>query len=155
MIPLGFLTLDIIILIVIFVALFFWSLYSEKKVLARFILIFYPTALIFQNFPYIALDSAALQIGSFALIFIGLFFLLRKNATAKKLYSGSRKFIDGVILSLGGVIILLTVYYHLLPVDQFYNFTLPFSEIFTSQIPIGVWYLIPLLTIVATNKQDE
>lgn len=152
---LGFLTLDIIILLVIGIALFSWSLYSGKKVLARFILIFYPTTLIFQNIPYVDLKGDIAKILVYIGLYVGLFYLLRKNTTAKKLYSGGRKAFDGILLTLGGLIILLTVYYHLLPVNVFYDFTIPFSDLFTNKIPVGIWYLAPLLTIVLTNKSDE
>lgn len=155
MLSIGFLTLDIIILIAIFVALFAWSLYSGKKVLARFILIFYPATLIFQNFPYISLDTAILKVAAYLLIFIVLYFFLRKNATSKKLYTGGRKMFDGIILSLSGLIIILNVYYHVLPVGELYTFTLPFSKLFTTVLPLGIWYLIPLIGIIATNKDDR
>ncbi|MFT5179505.1 MAG: hypothetical protein ACI9GH_000031 [Candidatus Paceibacteria bacterium] len=152
---LAFLTLDVIILIAIAVLFFALSMYAGKKVLARLILLFYPTTLIFENLPYVSLENIYARIGAWALIFVILFFLLEKNTGAKKLYSGGRKFLDGVILSIAATVIVLVLYYHVLPIGQIYSFSLPFSEFFTSKVPYGVWIAIPLLSFLLTNRSDS
>jgi len=151
----SFITINILILIIIFVALFSWSLYGGKKVIARFILAFYPTTLIFQNFPYLKIDSAILQIIAYALIFAVIYFFMKKNLTARNTYSGGRKIFDGIILSLSGTILVLITYYYLLPISDLYTLNLSFSNIFTETLPLGLWYIIPLTGIVLTNKSDD
>jgi len=154
MFSLGFLTLDIIIILGLVLALFLLSLKFEKKILSKLIIIFYPATLIYTNLPYINPQGVYPQIGTYIGIFALLFFLIKKNATSKRVHSGFRKTLDGIILSVMVVIQWLTLYYLILPLDEAYSFSLPFSSIFTSTVPYGILILIPLVGLFVTNKID-
>jgi len=151
----GFLTLDIIIIIALVVILFLLSLKFEKRVLSKLIIVFYPTTLLYTNLPYINPTGAYAQIGTYVGIFAAIFFLIRKNATSKRVHSGFRRTTDGLILSIMVVVQWLTLYYLILPLDEAYSFSLPFSYIFTSTIPYGILILIPLIGLFLTNKIDD
>jgi hypothetical protein len=154
MISLGFLTLDIIILLAITAILFFLSLHRGKKVLARSILVFYPTTLLYLNLPYVTLGNPWSKVITYFLIFGIFFVLLKRNATAKKLYSNFRKTSDGLVLSVSVLILLLVLYYHVLPISTLYSISFPFSELITTKIPFGILMIIPILGLVITNKRD-
>jgi len=155
MMNIGFLTLDIIIIIAIIAVLFFLSFYFGKKFLAKLIILFYPTLLIFLNLPYFKPEGDTATIGTFIGLYIVMFLIVRRNATAKKLYSGFRKFTDGLVLSIMFVVQLLTLYYHILPLESLYRITLPFSNFFTETLPLGALLIIPLVGLFVTNISDE
>jgi hypothetical protein len=154
MFSIGFLTLDIIIWIAIILGFFFWSIHSGKKVLAKFILSFYPATLIFFTLPWNFNDDY-LQIAIYVAIYAIVYIFLKRNFTAKRLYSNSRKTIDGVVLGISSALILILIYYHVLPIDDLYSFTLPFSNFLTETIPLAIWMIVPLAGLVLTNKSDE
>lgn len=152
MFSIGFLTLDIIIVLILAIILFFISLSKGEYVLARFLLSFYPTTLIFENLPYFTLSTAFSKIVAYAVIMVVFYLLLSKNFTARRSYNKRKKTFDGIILSLASVTTLLTIYYQILPLENVYKFTLPVETFFVSVIPYGIWLIIPIIALVITNK---
>ena len=152
MFSIGFLTLDIIIVLILAISLFFLSLSKGEYVLARFLLSFYPTTLIFENLPFVTLNGAFPKIAVYIAILFAFYFLLSKNFTAKRSYKNSKKTFDGIILSLASVATILTIYYQILPLETVYKFTLPVETFFVSVIPYGIWLIVPIIALVITNK---
>lgn len=152
MFSIGFLTLDILIVLALLIGFFFVSMSKGEYVLARIVLTFYPATLFYFYMPYVSVSGALPKVLTYAGIFIGLFLLIGKHFTAKRSYAKGRKVFDAVLLSIATVLILLTLYYHVLPLDVVYSFTLPVDNLFTSVLPFGVLILIPLVLLAIANR---
>ncbi len=150
----AFLTLDIIIILVIFLAGIFISFTKGEYILARFILAFYPTTLFFLYVPFVDLKTAISKIITFIVIYAVMIFLLKKNFTTGRSYKKSKRFIDSLILSLGSLVTIMTIYYHVIPLETLWEFSLPFSKYLTSIVPVGVWMIIPAITVAFTHKHN-
>ncbi len=150
----AFLTLDLIIILVIFIAGIFISFVKGEYVLARFLLAFYPTTLFYLYLPFISLNTPLAQTAGFVAIYSAFYFLLRKNFTTGRSYKKSKRFIDSTILSLGTLVAIMTIYYHIIPLDAFWTFSLPFSKYLTSIVPLGVWMIIPAIAVSFTHKHN-
>jgi hypothetical protein len=150
----AFLSLDIIIILVIFIASVFISFTKGEYILARFLLSFYPATLIFLYIPYVSLNTAMSQVIAYIAIFAGCYFFLKKNFTTGRSYKSSRRFADSVILGLSTVVTIMTIYYHVIPLDTIWKFSLPFSQYLTSIIPFGIWMLVPIIALTFTHKHN-
>jgi len=152
MFAIGFLTLDILIILALFIGCFFIVMSKGAKTLARIILAFYPTTLIYLHLPYITVSDAIARVAVYIVLYIVIHMLIKKNFTAKQGYSNGKRALDAVLLSLAAVIIFLTMYYHVIPLASLYNFTLPFSAIFTTTLPFGVWLILPVVAVTIANR---
>ncbi|MFA7193981.1 MAG: hypothetical protein WC087_03640 [Candidatus Paceibacterota bacterium] len=150
----GFLTLDIIIVLAIFIGSVFLSFTKGEYILARFLLTFYPATLFFLYFPYIDLDTAISQVITYVVIFAGFYFLLKKNFTTGRSYKTSKRLFDSIILGLSTVVTIMTIYYHVIPLDTLWRVSLPFSQYLTSIVPFGVWMLVPIIALTFTHKHN-
>lgn len=154
MFSLAFLTLDLIIIIFIFVVGVFIAFVKGENLLARFILAFYPTTLFYIYLPFINLNTPISKVVTFAIIYAAIIFLLRRNLTTGRSYKKSKRLFDSVILSLGSLVAIMTIYYHIIPLETVWEFSLPFSKYLTSVIPLGVWMIIPAITVAISHKQN-
>ncbi len=59
MIQIGFLTLDVIILLALFVITFFVAYKKSKKSVARFVIPFYVATFVYSTFPFKATEASA------------------------------------------------------------------------------------------------
>ncbi|MEY2640970.1 MAG: hypothetical protein RL150_363 [Candidatus Parcubacteria bacterium] len=152
MFSIGFLTLDLIILTVVFVACVFISMTRGEHVLTRAVLITYPAMLCYTHLPYVTVRDAFANIAAFIGVFIVLHLLLKRLVTARRSYTKGKQLIDAILLALATTVTLLTLYYHVLPVEQLYSFTIPFAYLFTTTLPFGVWLVIPLVLLAFANR---
>jgi hypothetical protein len=150
----GFLTLDIIIILVIFIGTFIYSFNAGKKYVIKFLLAVYPALLIFLNLPF-SFNDHLTQIGAFVILYIVFYLLLKKNFTAPSIHSGGRKFFDGILISIASVFTLLVIYYKILPLESLYQLSLPFSGFLIQKIPFYITMLIPVVLIFFTNRRDD
>lgn len=155
MFSIGFLTLDLIIILAIAIAFFFISLIKGEYVLARFLVAFYPTTLIYLNLPYFLPTTSISKIVTYFVLFIFFAFLLKRSITASRSYNNAKKFTDALLLSVSSVLTLMTIYYHIIPLESIVSFSLPFSNYLTSVIPLGVWFMVPLVTLFITNRHHS
>jgi hypothetical protein len=153
----GFLTLDIIIILVILIGTFIYSFNAGKKQIVKFLLSVYPALLIFLNLPtsLVGDKDAIYKIGIFIAIFIVVYLFLKRNFTSPSEHSGGRKFLDSLLISLASVFTLLVIYYHVLPIESLYRLKLPFSGFMVEKFPFYITILIPLLLIIMTNRRDD
>lgn len=154
MFSIAFLTLDLIIILAIFIFCFFLAFTRGEYLLARFLLAFYPTTLFYLYLPFIKLATPIAQVGGYVAIFIAMIFLLKKNLTTGRSYKKSKQLFDCLILSLASILTVMTIYYHIIPVDEFWALSLPFSQYLTSVIPFGVWILVPVIALTFTHKHN-
>jgi len=150
----AFLTLDLIIILVIFIAGVFISFVKGEYILARFLLAFYPTTLFYLYLPFFELKAPLAQIAGFIAIYAGFYFLLKKNFTTGRSFKGSRRFIDSIILSLGTLVAIMTIYYHIIPLGTYWAVNLPFSKYLTTVVPLGIWIIVPAVTVSFTHKHN-
>lgn len=155
MFSIGFLTLDLIIIIAIAVFFVFISIIKGEFILARVLVSFYPTTLIYTNLPYFNPTTSISKILTYFFIFFVCYFLLRKNITAGRSYNNGKKIFDALILSIASLLTLMTIYYHIIPLESIVSFSLPFSYYITSTIPFGALLFIPILALVITNRHHS
>lgn len=149
---LGFLTLDILIILAIFVITFVFSFVSGKRKIIKFLLIVYPSILVFQNLPFAFKDNLT-QIGAFVGIFIVFYFLLRNNLTSP--FGGSSKFIGSLMTSIAAVFCLLIIYYKILPLESIFSLKLPFSGFWIQKIPFYITLTIPAVLIAFVSRKED
>jgi hypothetical protein len=150
----AFLTLDLIIILVIFIAGIFISFVKGEYLLARFLLAFYPTTLFYLYLPFVDLKTPMSQIVGFVAIYAGFYFLLKKNFTTGRSYKKSKRLFDSVILALGSLVAIMTIYYHIIPLETLWTFSLPFSKYLTTIVPVGIWMIIPAVSVAFTHKHN-
>lgn len=150
----GFLTLDIIIILVILLGTFFYSYNAGKKYAVKFLLAAYPALLIFLNLPFDIKDSTTLIL-IFVAVYVLSYMLLKKNFTSPSAHSGGRKFLDSLLISIASVFTLLVIYFKVLPISDFYVLKLPFSGFLIDSIPFYITILIPIVLIFITNRRDD
>lgn len=152
MFSVGFLTLDIIIVIALFAIFFFWAIIKGGKQLALLLVSLYISSVIYAHDPFDFSNDSRIQILVFVILTGVIFFLIRKSIKMKRSI-GKRPF-NIALLSVSLLIVLFTLYYHILPISTFYTFTLPFESFFTSMVPIGVLYAIPIVLLFFVNRGD-
>lgn len=153
MFSIGFLTFDLLLFIVIFVLSFFWSLNRGKKIIFRFIILSYPTILVFLNFPFYQPNTAITQLGLYIFIFAFLYIFVGKVINTERLY-GRGRFFDATLLSISVILILLTIYnYIILNIENLYSVNLPYVTKYFLEIPTGILYILPLLAIAMVSKR--
>jgi hypothetical protein len=152
MFSIGFLTLDLIMLAAVFIACIFVSMTRGEHVLTRAVLITYPAILCYTHLPYVTVTGAVASIAAFVSVFLVLHFLLKRLITARRSYTKGKQVVDAILLALATVVMLLTLYYHVLPFEQLYSFTIPFAYLFTTTLPFGIWLLVPLVLLAFANR---
>jgi hypothetical protein len=152
MFSIGFLTLDILLILGLLIGFFFVSMTRGEYVLARIILTFYPATLVYLYLPYFTPIDATMKILTYVILFVVLHLVLGKHFTARRSYAQGKKILDACLLSFATVITLLTIYYHVLPLEALYTFTLPFAYVFTTTLPFGVWLLVPIALLSIANR---
>jgi hypothetical protein len=154
-------SLDILVLAILFVALAAYAFYFGKNKLIAFILAFYPAILLFQAFPYTEnltfwRGSADQVVFSKLLIFLVFFILLNvvllKVVSGEFAYSRSGKFFQVGILALSGVIILLAFSHYFLPLKGMYTFSSATEKIFAIRDGVFWWFLVPLVGVFISNR---
>lgn len=152
----GFLSLDLSIIIVLFILLFLISFKFGKKIIVSLIISMYPTLLIFSNlnFEGLGLNEKTAQALVFIILYVLLTTVLWKNISVKKLYSQLRKSIDYSVLSLTYVVFLLSIYInsvdYLAPFYKLSGITIEWA----SKIPYSLMLVIPIIVIIVTNRKD-
>jgi len=150
----GFLTLDLIILIVLFVFTFFIAYKKSKKSVARFVLPFYVTTLVYTTLPFKATDASA-KIMLFVVTWAVLIFLMKKSITAVGGARGARHIVDSILLSFAAIFSLFIAYFKILPIESLIKINFPFSAFILDKVPYYVLILIPLVLIYFANSQRD
>lgn len=153
MFSLGFLTLDLIIIFAIALLFFFISISKGSGILVKLILSTYISILIFSNLPWVIFDNNIATIGVFILIIAIVFFLI-KVIRLKRISSKSSKFFDSILLSVASLITVLILYFNVLPIDSLYSLSIPFENVFTQVVPLGVWYFVPIIVIFFVARKE-
>lgn len=147
----GFLTLDIVIILVIFIALMVVSFRSGTKFVTQGILTFYIATYIHTHFPQLQNPQPAVYIIGYIIVFALVFFILKHVSRGRKSDETKHRLWESLLLALAGTVLILTLNYVILPVQTLYDFTIPFEEFFTGKIPFNLLLIIPLLLMYVTH----
>ena len=154
MIQIGFLTLDVIILLAIFIVTFFIAYKKSKKSVARFIIPFYVATFIYTTLPFKATEASAkvlIFLGAYALLIV----LLKRSISAFGGGYGGRHILDSLMLSFAAIFSLFIAYYKVLPLEQIIKINFPFSAFILDKIPYYILIFIPLALIYASNSHSD
>jgi len=154
MIQIGFLTLDVIILLAIFIITFFIAYKKSKKSVARFILPFYVATFVYSTLPFKVTEASA-KVLLFLVVYVVLIFLMKKSITAAGGAYGGRHIIDSILLSLSAIFSLFIAYYKVLPIEKIIKINFPFSNLILNSVPYYVLILIPLVLIYFSNAHKD
>jgi hypothetical protein len=155
MLNIGFISLDILIIVAIFLVLIFHGIKTSKRLLLTLIIAMYPALIIFQNFPYVNFEAGMPTAIAFVVIYIVIVLLLKKTISKKKVYTTLRKFVDYPLLALAYISLVISVSTHQIPALQnLYTFS-GFLPNLINQIDYGVILILPLIIILATAKSDK
>ncbi len=154
MYQIGFLTLDVIILLVIFLFTFFIAYKKSKKSVARFIIPFYIAIFVYTTLPFKATEASAkilIFLGAYALLII----LLKRSITAFGSGHGGRHILDSLLLSFSAIFSIFIAYYKILPIEKIIKINFPFSAFILDKIPYYILILIPIALIYASNFDSD
>ncbi|MEN9921060.1 MAG: hypothetical protein RLZZ517_38 [Candidatus Parcubacteria bacterium] len=154
MIQFGFLTLDVIILLAIFIFTFFVAYKKSKKSVARFVIPFYVATFVYSTLPFKATEASA-KVLLFLVVYAILIFLMKRSITAFGGGYGGRHILDSIMLAFSAIFSLFIAYYKILPLDKIININFPFSAFILDKIPYYVLILIPLALIYASNSHSD
>lgn len=150
----GILSLDIIILIVIFALLFFLSLRKGKKTIVALIITTYPTLLLYLNLPYVSLDKPMAKAVGFVVIYILALSILWKNVHTKHVHSFFRKIFDYTTLVLSYMALVISISANsVTALQKIYTFSGFFPNLI-AKMDYGLILIIPIVVILLTNKSD-
>jgi len=155
MINIGFISLDILILVVIFFVLFFSGIKSGKKLLISLIVSVYPSLLIFSNFPYVNFEAGMPEAISFLFIYIIMVTIMIKIINKKKVYTTFRKITDYSALAFTYIILLVSISSnYITSLQNLYTFSGVIPN-FINRIDFGLLLIIPIVVILLTSKNDK
>ena len=156
MVNFGFLSLDILIILTLFVILFLASFKTGKKLLVTLIISTYPTVLIFNSLPFskINLTDATAQAIVYLISYILIITVFWRNLHVKKYHTTWRKFLDYFLLSASYIVLIISIYINSIGViSVFYNFSEAITKA-VSVIPYSISLIIPVVIILLTNRRD-
>lgn len=155
MINIGFISLDILILVILFCALFFHGIKTGKKLLLSLIISIYPSLLIFSNFPYMNFEAGMPEAISFLVIYVITVSILMKIIGVKKVHTTFRKVTDYSALSITYLVLLLSVSSsYVTSLQNLYSFSGVIPD-FVNKLDFGLLLIIPIAVILLTSKSDK
>ncbi len=154
MIQIGFLTVDVIILLVIFIFTFFVAYKKSKKNVARYVIPFYVATFVYSTLPFKASEASA-KVLLFLLVYGILIFLMKRSITAFGGGYGGRHVLDSLMLAFSAIFSLFIAYYKILPLDKIIKINFPFSAFILDKVPYYILILIPLALIFASNSHSD
>lgn len=154
MYQIGFLTLDVIILLVLFCFTFFIAFKKSKKSVARFVLPFYVATLIYSTLPFEATEASS-KVLMFAVTYAILIFLMKRSITAAGGAYGARHFFDSLLLSFAAIFSLFIAYYKIIPISKLIEINFPFSVWILENVPYYLMISIPLILIAISNAHKD
>lgn len=154
MMQFGFLTLDVIIILVLFIVTFFIAYKKSKKSVARFVLPFYVATLIYSTLPFDVTEASS-KILLFVVVYGVLVFLMKKSITAFGGGFGGRHILDSLLLSFAAIFSLFIAYYKILPLDEVIKINFPFSGLILENVPYYILIMIPLVLIYISNHHKN
>lgn len=154
MTQLSFLTLDVIILLVLFIGTFFVAYKKSKKSVARFIIPFYVTIFVYTTLPFKVTEASG-KVLLFVAVYALLIILMKRSITAFGGGYGGRHVLDSILLSLSTIFSVFIAYYKILPIESLVKINFPFSTLILNTVPYYILILIPLILIFISNYHRD
>lgn len=154
MTQLSFLTLDVIILLVLFIFTFFIAYKKSKKSVARFVIPFYVTIFVYTTLPFKVTEASA-KVLLFVAVYALLIVLMKRSITAFGGGYGGRHVLDSILLSLSAIFSVFIAYYKILPIESLVKINFPFSTLILNTVPYYILILIPLILIYISNYHRD
>ncbi len=148
----GPLTIDIIVLVLIFIIFLFYGIYFGRNRLISLVLAFYPAMFLYNLFPYLAkliiLHGDTLILLNKVIIFL-IFLILFDIIISRFIFAdsggGSGHYLRLAGCSLALVILIVSFSYSIISLDSVYNFSPKIDALFTaSGTSVFWWDLAPL-----------
>ncbi|MBT3282548.1 hypothetical protein HON59_00875 [bacterium] len=156
------LSLDTIILIVIFLVFFIYGLKFGKRRIISLMLSLYASVPVVFFFPYLQsisffgeTEKAILysQIGLFILVIILINVLLTGIVSFELYHRGLRKLIENGFLALASGGLLVAISYHIINISDLYDFAGIVDTLFASTTLFFWWLVAPLIVIFFTTRK--
>ncbi len=155
MISIGFVSLDIVIILVLAILLIFLTYKTGKKILTLLILGLYPSILIFLNLPYAEIDPGLPEAIAFFIIYIILCSILSKSISNRKVFTPLRKVLDYGSLTFVYIMMLISVSANQIPsLKNIYSFS-GYLPNLIEKLNYGLVLIIPIIVLFLTNKSDN
>lgn len=147
--------LDLIILVTLFLLLFIFCMKKGRQLLISILVSFYPTVFLYQHISEILTAHGDLgKIVVFIALFIISLTVINPIVSAQS-FSALGKIPDTLLISIGLLTQLLTLYYHnLAPLRSLFEINL-LEKTFTGNIPLIIWLLLPLCIILIIHKKKN
>jgi len=150
--------LDGFLIVCVVVLLTGIALYFGRQRVAAFALSLYPALLLFLYFPFVErfifFRKSSSRVVISKLLIFAVFLVFAYVVVRRKIlrdYDGyeSRSITASVIMSIAVVILLLTISYHIIPLEKLYDFSPKFDSLLTFYSAAFWGLLLPLILIIA------
>ena len=147
---------DFIVLAGIFFVFFFYALYFGRNRIISLIFAFYPSALLYQIFPYfdklIILQGDKLIILNklviFLIFFLPLNIIFSRYIFSESKYSGASHIFRIIGLSLCSLVLFVLFTYTVINLNIFHDFSPTIDLLFTGSTRLFLWNIAPLALLV-------
>lgn len=146
---------DFLIIGGIFAVVLFLSLRQGKSYLASGIISLYLASFIYEFLPFTKTLVSSIQGSSnifwihtaaFLIFFVPIYFVISK-VILSDFGRGSKKFARALLLSAAFVGLLISIFYHIIPLESVYNFSTTIDKLFISDMAFNFWLIAPLLLL--------
>ena len=151
------LSVDVVIIIAVFVSLFGFAVVYGKRRIMTFIMSLYLTYGLFIVFPYAnkltgfvseeTFSPLTLGVSVFSVLFFVIYIILNDIICAEFTTEGVRRWVEAGTLSAVATALIFAFSYHVLPIEEIYNFGDQIDVLFSSEQSFFWWLAVPLLGI--------
>jgi hypothetical protein len=149
------LSTDTLILVGLVVIIFFAALKLGRGHLVSGILSLYVASFLYTNVSFI--KTLTLATGSsanlfwnhlaiFLILFIPIHFITQKQISAD-FGRGMLGFVKAGLSAIAGAGLLLSIFYHVVPIDSVYHFSSVVNNLFASETAFTIWLIAPLVLL--------
>lgn len=157
----GAITTDIIIIFVVFISLFVFSIWYGKSNSVSFLISLYIGILTFLSFPYLEESTllknseAQITLSHIAIFLIGVSIIhsiVRRVIFTEYPSKKPLKYIEAGILSGAATLLLLAFAYHTIPLATLYDFGDSIDNLFSSQYFFW-WLVAPIVALLLISRE--
>ena len=148
----AFVSIDILIIVGIFVLFILSSLKLGKSFLACFIIAFYPSYLIFTNLTNINGKDVLLKAGIFVGIFIFTYIVCGRIVATSFSFLKMTRFIQMALLSSACTSLVIFFHYHVVSLAQYHDFGASVDTLFTTTVPLIGWLAFPIVALFISSR---
>ena len=148
--PVDFLILGVIFAVILFIALKQGRSYLAAAIVTLYISSFFYIALPFTKVLTNTLKGSSnvfwIHIGIFLIFYVPVYFAISQIIMTDFGY-GAMRYIRASLLTIVFIGLLLSIFYHFIPIESVYNFSPIIDSIFSSDMALNFWLLIPLVVL--------